>query len=58
MAAAGHLLLILGYGQSDTTARAGGMQHTNGRSYKNQENQMATQYPPAYPSASNTASPV
>jgi hypothetical protein len=55
LAAAGHMLLILGYGQSSHTAQVGTAQHPNGREFKTYGNEMAAQYPQASPAAFNAA---
>lgn len=65
LAAAGHMLLILGYGQSSHEAEIGTAQHPRGREFKAYDNQVAAhagaahaQYPSASPVAFEHAQPV
>lgn len=57
LAAAVHLLLIIGFGQSIAPAAADAASQPNGRAPKAYEHQMAAQYP-SYPSATTAAPPV
>ena len=59
LAAVGHILLILGYGQSSHLAEARTTaQHPNGRDSKAYDSEMAAQHPPAFPAGRDHAPPV